>query len=230
MASFKDLSLSIGETFIEFAIRTGAIELIPEGRKLRSGRLSPYFFNSGLFNTGNALRELAKHYVQEIKQANFFPAVVFGPSYKGSALASAIAMTLGNVGYAYNRKETKKHGEGGLIVGMPVDGKKVLIVDDVITTGGSATEAFNIVVENGGTPIGCVIAFDRQERTDDGENSAAQEFEQRHGISVRAVATFANLISHLRKQKPTDMYLGVPWRNWCEKMTEYRNEYGCVSS
>ncbi|MDO8604657.1 MAG: orotate phosphoribosyltransferase [bacterium] len=137
--------------FINWALRIGAIELVP--RELKSGRISPYYFNSGLFNTGHTLSTLVQEYTKVI-HLNFNPDVIFGPAYKGIPLVAGVAIALGNsVGYAFNRKEEKAHGEGGILAGSPLEGKKVLIIDDVMTTGTSSGEAVEIIRANGGTPL-----------------------------------------------------------------------------
>jgi orotate phosphoribosyltransferase len=215
-------SRNSAETFVAYALGIGALELLPEGRKLKSGRISPYFFNSGLFNTGDTVSNLARAYAAAASE--FTPEVVFGPAYKGIPLATAVAQAIGgNVGYAFNRKEAKDHGEGGIIVGMPLEGKDVLIVDDVMTTGGSADEAAEIIMKNGGNLIGCIIAFDRQERSKEGLLSAVQEFEQ-NWVPVRAAATLADLIAYLRRipAESGDDEVGEMF----EKILAYRKEYG----
>lgn len=197
--------LTPGERFVRYAISIGALEFVPEGRKLKSERVSPYFFNSGLFNTGATIWELGKVYAGELLQHNIpGPEVVYGPAYKGIPLSVVTAVALAqltgeDIGYAFNRKEEKTHGDGGTIVGASLAGKKVLVVDDVMTTGTSSGEAVEIIRANGGWPIDCVIAFDRQERSKEGNLSATQEFEQNYGIPVVAVATLADLISYLQK-------------------------------
>lgn len=212
------------ETFVKYALHVRALELLPEGRKLKSGRISPYFFNSGLFNTGETITHLAQAYAAA---ARSFPRpdVVFGPAYKGIPLATAVAQAIGgNVGYAFNRKEAKDHGEGGIIVGAPLAGKTVLIVDDVMTTGTSSGEAVEIIRANGGTPIGCVIAFDRQERGKENELSAVLEFELTYEIEVAAAATLTDLITVLRR---TPVVSGDDWAGEIlEKILTYRAEYG----
>lgn len=212
------------ETFIAYALHIGALELLPEGRALKSGRISPYFFNSGLFNTGETITNLALAYAAAASE--FTPEIVFGPAYKGIPLATALAQAIGgNVGYAFNRKEAKDHGEGGIIVGASLAGKNVLIVDDVMTTGTSSGEAVEIIRANGGIPIGCVIAFDRQERGKEGIHSAVQEFEQTYGITVRAAATLSDLISLLRHtlaESPDDHQVG----EMLEEILAYRKAYG----
>lgn len=219
--------MSGAKEFVRYALSVGALELIPEGRKLKSGRISPYFFNSGLFNTGDAITELIKAYVSA--SAFFTDAeVVFGPAYKGIPLATAMAMAMSikyktKVGYAFNRKEEKKHGDGGIIVGCPLAGKSVLIVDDVMTTGTSSGEAVEIIRANGGTPIGCVIAFDRQERGKGGRLSAVQEFERNYGIPVHAAATLADLVDVLNNDGG---YVSRGTVATLEKILAYKKQYG----
>lgn len=187
--------------FVRYALRIGALELITEGRTLKNGRISPYFFNSGLFKTGRDLTELATAYTKNIYSGPDMPDLLFGPAYKGIPLVCAIATTLGDdIEFAFNRKEAKDHGECGLIVGASLKGKKVLIVDDVITDGGTKRETVELVREHGGTPIKLVIAFDRQERGSRGF-SAVQEFERYYGIPVEAAATLHDLISVLRDMR-----------------------------
>lgn len=223
---------TLNERFVKYAIQIGAIEFVPEGRKLKSGRNSPYFFNSGLFNTGNTIGELGKIYVYEfLKHHVTTPEVVFGPAYKGIPLAVITAHQFSmlasiNIGYAFNRKEEKTHGDGGTIVGASLAGKSVLIVDDVMTTGTSSGEAVEIIRANGGTPIGCVIAFDRQERGKESGLSAVQEFQKNYEIPVYATATLADLISFLRKLPPEsgDDNTG----EILEKILTYQKEYGAI--
>lgn len=220
------------EAFIRYAHAIGALEFLPEGRTLKSGRISPYFFNSGLFNTGEALSTLAEGYAAAAfgystpgSVGNFRPDVIFGPAYKGIPLATALAQAMGgDIGYAFNRKEAKDHGEGGIIVGASLEGKKVLIVDDVMTTGTSSGEAVEIIRANGGLPIGCVIAFDRQERGKESELSAVQEFMRNYEIPVRAAATLSDLIG-LMERTPAeggDDEIG----EMLEKIRAYSKEYG----
>jgi len=206
--------------FVDYAISIGALELLPNGRELKSGRISHYFFNSGLFYTGNAISRLAAAYAGTIGK-EFKAEVIFGPSYKGSAIAVAVAQALiGRVGWAYNRKEAKTHGEKGIIIGAPLQGKKVVLVDDVMTTGESLGEAFDIVKTAEGIPIACVIAFDRQERGKEGNISAVQEFEQKYQIPVRAAATLNDLILSLEKCE-SDFSI-----NMLAKIKEYKVQYG----
>ena len=217
----------IASAFVRFALEIGALQLLPQGRSLKSGRLSPYFFNSGIFSTATTIDGLADAYVHVIEahyDGDVLPDVIFGPAYKGIQIATMVAylLSLGHSDYdpgiAFNRKEAKDHGEGGVLVGSSLAGKRVLIVDDVITDGASKREAVDIIRAQGGTPIGCVIAFDRQERGVDEADarSAAQRFEQDLGIPVYAVATLANLISVLEEGQSEML----------PKILAYKDQYG----
>ncbi len=230
IAQYLGTPANPAQEFVKYALGIGAIELIPEGRALKSGRISPYFFNSGLFNTGTSIDHLAEAYAHAL-DAPFGPEVevIFGPAYKGIPLSVAIAMryaTLSgyDVGYAFNRKEEKDHGEGGTTVGASLKGKKVLIVDDVMTTGTSSGEAVEIIKKNGGVPIGCVIAFNRQERGAKSSLSAVQEFEQNYGIPVYSAASLSDLIKML--EISIDSFGEGPFDDIFEKVSAYRNEYG----
>ena len=211
---------SYATDFVRYELDIGALELVPEGRKLKSGRMSPYFFNSGLNCTGESISRLAQAYDEVIFRAHT-PEVIFGPSYKGSAIAVAVTQHhRGNVGFAYNRKEAKTHGEGGVIIGAPIRARKVFLVDDVMTTGESLGDAHDIVKSAGGIPIGCAIAFDRQERGTNTNLSAVQEFEKKFQIPVFAVATLADLLCVLGPKACGDTS-SIYW-----KIMEYKMQYG----
>lgn len=206
------------------AFSINALQFFPLGRKLKMGRLSPYFFDSGLFSSGESLSLLAQAYTAQIARNEdlFFgimPDVIYGHPYKGIPLATAISMTLGNVGYAFSRKEEKNHGEGGFLVGASMRDKNVVIADDVMTTGTSGAEAVEIVKNAGGHPIGCVIAFDRQERGLNSELSAVQEFQKQYNIPVRAATTLEKLIGLL--QETPEKYKKI-----LPQILDYRTEYG----
>ena len=167
---------------------------------LKSGRLSPYFFNAGRFDSGKAMAELAACYADAIEASPLQFDLVFGPAYKGIPLATAVACEFARRGrdlpLAFNRKEAKTHGEGGSLIGAPLAGRKVLIIDDVITAGTAIREALAIIGEAGGTASGIAIALDRQERVrEDTAASAAQAVAQEHGIGVVAVAGLADLLA-----------------------------------
>src|SRR5512139_4160853 len=180
---------SFRQDFIRFAIQQ---EVLRFGEfKTKAGRLSPYFFNSGLFQDGAALRELCQFYAQAILASEVPFDMLFGPAYKGIPLAAGTAIALAeqgrNVPYCFNRKEAKDHGEGGNTVGAALKGR-VLIIDDVISAGTSVRESIEIIRANGATPCGVLIALDRMERGT-GKLSAVQEVAQDYGLPVTAIAT-----------------------------------------
>lgn len=188
--------------FLQLALRADALRF---GEfTLKSGRLSPYFFNAGRFDSGAALAGLAACYADAVEAARLAGSLgdfdlLFGPAYKGIPLATALACEYARRGrdlpLAFNRKEAKAHGEGGVLIGAPLAGRKVLIVDDVITAGTAVREALSLITEGGGTPAGIVIALDRQERVrEDAAQSAAQAVAADHGIAVVAVAGLFDLL------------------------------------
>jgi orotate phosphoribosyltransferase len=187
--------------FLDFAISRGVLRF---GEfTLKSGRVSPYFFNAGLFNSGAALARLGRYYAAAIHNSGLAFDVLFGPAYKGIPLASAAAIALAenhhrDLPYCFNRKEAKDHGEGGSIVGAPLAGR-VLIVDDVITAGTAIRESMGLIESAGATAAGVVIALDRQERGT-GELSAIQEVERNYGLKVISIVTLADLIAYLEEQ------------------------------
>lgn len=185
------------QQFIEFAIQKQVLRF---GEfKTKAGRLSPYFFNAGLFNDGESLMKLGEFYAAAILKSGLQFDMLFGPAYKGITLAAGIAIALArqgrNVPYAYNRKEAKDHGEGGTIVGASLTGR-VLIVDDVISAGTSVRESVEIIRAHGATPCGVAIAIDRQERGQ-GALSAVQEVQRDSNIPVISIASLADLIAYL---------------------------------
>lgn len=185
------------QAFIEFAIERNVLRF---GEfKTKVGRLSPYFFNAGLFNDGNSLHKLGQFYAQAILAAQLPFDMLFGPAYKGIPLVSAIAIALAEMGHNYafcfNRKEIKDHGEGGNIVGAPLAGR-VLIVDDVITAGTSVQESVDLIRTASATPCGVVVALDRMERGRH-EKSAIQEVEQMHDIPVISIINLDNIMDYL---------------------------------
>jgi orotate phosphoribosyltransferase len=207
--------------FVAFAIRAGALRF---GEfKTKAGRLSPYFFNAGLFCDGDRLGELARFYAQAALASGIAFDVLFGPAYKGITLAAATAMALAelghNVPFSFNRKEAKDHGEGGTIVGAALKGR-ALIVDDVITDGASKREAIEIIRGAGAIPAGVLIALDRQERGQ-GELSATQEVSREFGIPVTAIAGLADILATLR-ERPEE-------RDNVEAIEDYRRRYGVTS-
>ena len=205
--------------FLDFALDIGVLKF---GEfKLKSGRISPYFFNAGLFNTGASLARLGRFYAQAIVDSGVAFDVLYGPAYKGIPLAAATAIALHerhgrNLPYAFNRKESKDHGEGGTIVGHPLTGD-VLIIDDVITAGTAIRESMDIIGAQGAKPAGVVIALDRQERGK-GELSAIQEVNKDYGIDVHSIITMTDLIDYLSTDDSRAEHL--------EAMRAYREEYG----
>ena len=205
--------------FIELAIKYQVLQF---GEfRLKSGRISPYFFNAGLFNSGYALAELGSCYAQTIIDEKIDSDVLFGPAYKGIPLVSAIAYALSvNHGidkpYAFNRKEAKDHGEGGVIVGADLRGD-VLIVDDVITAGTAIREAVDIIQSSGATASAVLIALDRQEKGKT-ELSAIQEVNRDYGIDVFSIITMQDLIDYLAADAAAGEHL--------QAMQAYRREYG----
>ncbi|MCM8612656.1 orotate phosphoribosyltransferase [Accumulibacter sp.] len=186
------------QQFMEFAVAQNVLSF---GEfRTKAGRLSPYFFNAGLFNDGAALGRLGEFYAKAIIASGIAADGLFGPAYKGIPLVAvtAVALALGgrNLPFSFNRKEVKDHGEGGSIVGAPLAGR-VLIVDDVITAGTSIRESVELIRAAGASPCGVVIALDRMERGQ-GELSAVQEVERDYGMPVVAVATLDDLMGFLR--------------------------------
>ena len=183
--------------FVEFAI-TSQVLCFGEF-KTKAGRMSPYFFNAGLFNDGTKLKRLGEFYAKAILDSGIAFDVLFGPAYKGIPLAASIVIALAGIGknvpFAFNRKEAKDHGEGGTVVGAALQGR-VLIVDDVISAGTSVRESVGLIRGAGAEPAGVVIALDRMERGL-GEQSAVQEVRDQFGIPVVAVVTLDNLLEFL---------------------------------
>ncbi len=205
--------------FIEFALKTGVLRF--GSFTLKSGRQSPYFFNSGLFNSGASLAQLGRFYAQRIVDSGLDFDVLFGPAYKGIPLASTTAIALADqhqidIPYAFNRKEAKDHGEGGQLVGAPLTGK-VLIIDDVISAGTSVGESVAMIRAAGAEPAGVVIALDRQERGKT-EKSAIAQVEADYGISVISIICLADLLQYLDGQ--------AELQNHRDAVSAYRKEYG----
>ena len=206
--------------FVDFTLETGALKF---GEfTLKSGRISPYFFNAGLFNTGSHLSKLGNFYAQAIEASNLQFDVLFGPAYKGIPLAAATAIALNdnfnrNVPYSFNRKEAKDHGEGGSIVGHPLEGD-ILIIDDVITAGTAIREAQDIISANDANTKGVIVALDRQEKGK-GELSAIQEVEQIFGIRVLSIINLSHIIEHLKASKNEDVV---------SRIESYRSQYGII--
>ena len=215
----------LAQDFVKFALGAGVLRF---GEfKTKAGRLSPYFFNAGLFDDGAKLGRLAEFYARRLLASGMPFDMLFGPAYKGITLAAAVAIELArlgrNVPFAYNRKEAKDHGEGGTLVGAPVAGR-VLIIDDVMSAGTSVRESIAMIGAAGGVPCGVLIALDRQERAadvgPDATLSAVQFVTQRLGLPVGAVATLADLLQYLGSS--ADAALG----EHLAPVAAYRHRYG----
>ncbi|WP_299198000.1 orotate phosphoribosyltransferase [uncultured Amphritea sp.] len=205
--------------FIEFAIDK---EVLRFGEfTLKSGRTSPYFFNAGLFNSGAALARLGKCYAAAIQQSGIEYDVILGPAYKGIPLAAATCVALAtefgqDMPYVFNRKEAKDHGEGGNLVGAPLEGR-VLIIDDVITAGTAIREVMDIIQQAGATPAGTIIALNRQEKGK-GELSAIQEVERDYKMPVASIVSLNDLLEYLAEKGGMDAQI--------EAISAYRSQYG----
>ncbi|MAE34907.1 MAG: orotate phosphoribosyltransferase [Oceanospirillaceae bacterium] len=206
--------------FIEFAIQQGVLRF---GEfTLKSGRISPYFFNAGLFNTGSALARLGRFYAAALEDSGIEYDVVFGPAYKGIPLSAALSIALADqyqkdLPYVFNRKEAKTHGEGGNLVGAPLEGR-VLIVDDVITAGTAIREVMTMInAAEGATPAAALIALDRQERGQ-GELSAIQEVERDFGITVASIVGLNQVLDYVSGNPELAQY--------ADAITAYRDQYG----
>jgi orotate phosphoribosyltransferase len=213
------MALSYQSEFIDLCVRQGALRF--GSFTLKSGRESPYFFNAALFNTGAAIRSLGRAYAAAVLASDLKFDMLFGPAYKGIPLATITAAALAEVTgrdlpFAFNRKEAKGHGEGGSIVGSPLQGG-VLIVDDVITAGTAIRESIDIIKAAGAAPAGVLLALDRQERSPHSRLSAVQEVRAQYGIPVVAVVTLADLMHHVSAQGREDDLLA---------MQAYRERHG----
>ena len=215
----------LAQDFVKFAVEAGVLRF---GEfKTKAGRLSPYFFNAGLFDDGAKLGRLAEFYARRLQASGLAFDMIFGPAYKGITLAAAVAIELArqgrNLPFAYNRKEAKVHGEGGTLVGAPLRGR-VLILDDVISAGTSVRESIAMIRAAGAEPCGVGIALDRQEKASDGVTDApwsAVQFVQRElGLPVCAVATLADLLAYLQGQADAALAAHIP------AVSTYRERYG----
>ncbi len=213
------------DNFIRFALEANVLSF---GEfKTKAGRLSPYFFNAGGFNDGARLSALGRYYANALEESGLEYDMLYGPAYKGITLAAATAIALAqsgrNVPYAYNRKEAKDHGEGGSLVGAPVQGK-VVIIDDVISAGTSVRESVALIRAAGAQPAAVLIALDRMERsgnaTDIGDKSAVQAVEQEFGLPVIAIASLRDLMAFLTASSDAELTRYLP------AVKAYREKYG----
>lgn len=210
---------SFQENFLNFAIERDVLKF--GSFTLKSGRTSPYFFNAGNFNTGGDLAKLGIAYADAIVDSGIEFDILFGPAYKGIPLAATTAVALNekyhlDIPWCFNRKEVKQHGEGGQIVGAPLQGR-VLIIDDVITAGTAIREAMDIIAAANAEPAGVVIALDRQEKGK-GEQSAIQEVEQDYSIPITSIIKLENIYHYLVKQQSDDDLI--------ERIRQYRLDFG----
>ena len=213
------------DNFIHFALEAKVLSF---GEfKTKAGRLSPYFFNAGEFNDGARLSALGRYYSKALQESRLQFDMLYGPAYKGITLAAATAIALAddgiNVPYAYNRKEAKDHGEGGVLVGAPVKGR-VVIIDDVISAGTSVRESVDLIRKAGAEPAAVLIALDRMERSgnavDIGDKSAVQAVELEFGLPVISIANLTGLMSFLTASSDTQL------TNYLPAVKAYREKYG----
>ncbi len=212
--------------FVAFALQSGVLRF---GEfKTKAGRLSPYFFNAGLFDDGVKLQRLCAFYAQAIARSGIAFDMLFGPAYKGIPLAAGVAIELARLGhnkpFAYNRKEAKDHGEGGTLVGAPLVGR-VLIVDDVISAGTATRESIALITAAGATPCAIAIALDRQERATDSTGaelpySAVQHVQRELGLAICAIAKLRDLLDYLQQQSGADL------AEHRTRVQAYRDRYG----
>lgn len=210
--------------FVQFALQQQVLRF---GEfKTKSGRISPYFFNAGLFNNGACVGQLGKYYAQALLASGISFDMLFGPAYKGIPLATTTAIALSSesgraIPFAFNRKEAKDHGEGGVLVGAPLQGK-VVIIDDVITAGTSVRESVALIRQAGAAPAAVLIALDRMEKAGDDKvlsaGSAVQEVEKEYGIPVISIASLEDIIGLLADNQELASYQ--------EAVTSYRHKYG----
>lgn len=224
----------LAQAFVKFCVEAGALKL---GEfKTKAGRLSPYFFNAGLFDDGVKLGRLAEFYARALLESGVAFDMVFGPAYKGIPLGAAVAIELArlgrNVPFAYNRKEAKDHGEGGSLVGAPLQGR-VLIVDDVMSAGTAARESIALIRAAGATPSAVAIALDRQEKATeigadgavrDVDHSAVQYVQRQLGLQVCAIARLDDLLQYLNEQPGGEIAAHRA------RVLTYRERYGVKDS
>jgi len=217
---------TLAQDFVAFAVQSKVLRF---GEfKTKAGRLSPYFFNAGLFDDGAKLGRLAEFYARRLIDSGVQFDMLFGPAYKGITLAAAVAIELARLGhnkpFAYNRKEAKDHGEGGLLVGAPLTGR-VLILDDVISAGTATRESVQIIRTAGAQPVGVAIALDRQEKATDASGadlpvSAVQQVRAAHGLQVCSIARLDDLLQYL------SCHAGDSLRHHHGRVLAYRQRYG----
>ena len=233
MTTSAQTSTALAQSFVQFSLDCGVLKF--GSFKTKAGRISPYFFNAGLFDDGAKLGHLAACYAQRLLDSGMVFDMIFGPAYKGIPLGAAVAVELARLGktvpFAYNRKEAKDHGEGGSLVGAPLKGR-VLIVDDVMSAGTAVRESIALIQAAGATPHAVVIALDRQEmatevqadgRVQDVPYSAVQYVREQLGLQVCAIATLDDLVGYLQGQTTTGM------AEHLAQVQAYRERYGVVA-
>jgi orotate phosphoribosyltransferase len=208
------------QEFIEFALKKQVLQF---GQfKTKAGRLSPYFFNTGLFNDGESLMKLGMFYAKSIASSNIPFDMLYGPAYKGIPLVTSIVIAFASLGrnvpFAFNRKEKKDHGEGGVIIGTPLKGK-LLIVDDVISAGISINESVNLILQEGAKPSGIAISIDREERGN-GHLSAVEEIKKIHHLPVCHVTSLSEIMRYLESN--------IDYQSNLVEMRSYQAQYGNV--
>ena len=232
MTTSAQTSTALAQSFVQFSLDCGVLKF--GSFKTKAGRISPYFFNAGLFDDGAKLGHLAACYAQRLLDSGMAFDMIFGPAYKGIPLGAAVAVELARLGktvpFAYNRKEAKDHGEGGSLVGAPLKGR-VLIVDDVMSAGTAVRESIALIQAAGATPYAVVIALDRQEmatevladgRVQDVPYSAVQYVREQLGLQVCAIATLDDLVGYLQGQTTPGM------AEHLAQVRAYRERYGVV--
>jgi len=217
--NIRPMSAAYQSEFIELCMRLGVLRF--GSFTLKSGRESPYFFNAGLFNTGAAIAAVGRAYAAALAASDLKFDMLFGPAYKGIPLVTITAAALAehhrrDVPFAFNRKETKDHGEGGQIVGSPLKGR-VLVVDDVITAGTAIRESMDLIRTAGAEPAGVLLALDRQEKASGSDFSAVQEVREQYRVPVVSVINLADLMQHVSKLGRADEL---------SSMRQYRERYG----
>ena len=233
MTTSAQTSTALAQSFVQFSLDCGVLKF--GSFKTKAGRISPYFFNAGLFDDGAKLGHLAACYAQRLLDSGMVFDMIFGPAYKGIPLGAAVAVELARLGktvpFAYNRKEAKDHGEGGSLVGAPLQGR-VLIVDDVMSAGTAVRESIALIQAAGATPHAVVIALDRQEmatevladgRVQDVPYSAVQYVREQLGLQVCAIATLDDLVGYLQGQTTPGM------AEHLAQVQAYRERYGVVA-
>ena len=232
MTTSAQTSTALAQSFVQFSLDCGVLKF--GSFKTKAGRISPYFFNAGLFDDGAKLGHLAACYAQRLLDSGMVFDMIFGPAYKGIPLGAAVAVELARLGktvpFAYNRKEAKDHGEGGSLVGAPLQGR-VLIVDDVMSAGTAVRESIALIQAAGATPHAVVIALDRQEMAtevqagggvQDVPYSAVQYVREQLGLQVCAIATLDDLVGYLQGQTTPGM------AEHLAQVQAYRERYGVV--